>query len=288
MWNTWQMVTLIASWHYWFRMLGNMKDERHDRFIQYLSSIEAVSFLKSSSLECLYRYLRYPRNSNFNLFNTNPIQDAQLVLDYSTSYIILWRSSPCLWSDADPEPWVEMTHQWTTRWPKPSEAFTEQLVTTTKIPKVRPISFKLGAFKAFLSSKPLVVVLVFFQKLRLVLFRNWDWQALVVSVFPVPAGPAGLSWWIVDCFFHMPVFAPHLHIKWLDTELEVWSHQPHQSQPCHELPDAPPKNIPRAWDLDVVFGWFSWCFLMKLMKLWHPQPETGWDSTDLSELWWPT
>lgn len=144
-----------------------MKDERHDRFIQYLSSIEAVSFLKSSSLECLYRYLRYPRNSNFNLFNTNPIQDAQLVLDYSTSYIILWRSSPCLWSDADPEPWVEMTHQWTTRWPKPAEAFTEQLVTTTKIPNVRPMSFKLGAFKAFLSSKPLVVVLVFFQKLGL-------------------------------------------------------------------------------------------------------------------------
>jgi len=120
--------------------------------------------------------------------------------------------------------------------------------------------------------------------LFLFFFRNWDWQALVVSVFPVPAGPAGLSWWIVDCFFHMPVFAPHLHIKWLDTELEVWSHQPHQSQPCHELPDAPPKNIPRAWDLDGVFAWF----LMKLMKLWHPQPETGWDSTDLSELWWPT
>lgn len=141
-----------------------------------------------------------------------------------------------------------MTHQWTTRWPKPAEAFTEQLVTTTKIPNVRPMSFKLGAFKAFLSSKPLVVVLAF--------FRNWDWQALVVSVFPVPAGPAGLSWWIVDCFFHMPVFAPHLHITWLDTELEVWSHQPHQSQPCHELPDAPPKNIPRAWDLDGVFGWF--------------------------------
>lgn len=112
------------------------------------------------------------------------------------------------------------------------------------------------SFQSFSSSKPLVVVLVFFQKLRLVLFRNWDWQALVVSVFPVPAGPAGLSWWIVDCFFHMPVFAPHLHIKWLDTELEVWSHQPHQSQPCHELPDAPPKNIPRAWDLDGVFGWF--------------------------------
>ena len=44
------------------------------------------------------------------------------------------------------------------------------------------------------------------------------------------------------------------------------------------------KGLRPGW----CFWMVSWCFLMKLMKLWHPQPETGWDSTDLSELWWPT
>lgn len=176
---------------------------------------------------------------------------------YSTSCIILWRSSPCLWSDADPEPSVAMTHQWTTKtfwgFHRAVGHHHEDSQSSAHVLQTRSLKLStVGCCFAFL------------KKLRFVLFRNWDREALVVSVFPVPAGPAGLS------FFRWLLLSHAV----FDTEFEVWSHQPHQSQP--------------SWYLQKIVGhvmnsWASgrstkehtkglrpgFCFWMSLMKGWN-------------------